>query len=1426
MIQPTDRQMHYGRVAGAPHGSAARAALWLLACGLCGLGGVAQGQPTDLTLTNATITSGSTSYAATNSITAGSPSSPFTVGGSASVSFTAGSRIVLNPGFQATAGSAPVTFQASIGVVAPPPDFTVTLTPASQTVTAGGSATYTVTVTALNGFNGPVSLSWPSGLPYLATYTLSPTTVTGSGAAQLTVTTNSSAAAGTYSFTVTGTSGTLTHTSNSVGLTVNAAAAPSIGITVTATSPTTVTSGGSATYAVSVTALNGFSGIVGFQVAGFPAGAMYNFSPWTVAITQGSTATTMMTVTTPAGGAAGGPYSLVVTAAGGGVTANGWGTLSVSAPAPDFTVSVGTGGTAPGSSALYALQVTPLNGFTGAVGLSVGGLPAGVTASFSQNNLSGGWPSQLTVNVPSGTPAGSYTFTITGVSGGLSHVWNVALPVSLSSPSTVAASQTGFSFSVDGAAYAAAQTFTWQTGGTHTLSAPGSQTDASGNSYVFSGWSDGGDMTHSVTANPAVQSYAVTYSPAGATKVITALDGIYSAINNGVKTGWLKYCITTTPGACAGNLDAQQVKNCTASGTNVTVGDFIPHVDGTDPSLISHFSVTFQASEGAEDGARDLNCSYNGSPVSLVGALTVYDATPVITGISMGQPDANGFSSLTISGHHFGSWRGSVVFSPYYEIGVGDCSTNIHQALVLAYGGGYTVWNESQVVVSAYTCPGAWGQSGLAVISAGTNTSGHAGTFLAKPGSTQPTSNQYPVLIGSPPTISSMVPDQPIYAGGQGAWVTLYGSNFGASTGSIQVCTNSSGNCISAGGFSVSLSGQYSYWGPGQINFVLSAPSNSAGVTFYLQVTYAGGSFQGGRWGFTPTAQPTVTVSPQSVTLALTPQQPTPQQQFTASGTPAGGTYSWSAGAGLTLQNVSGGQATAQAVSTGTSSVTVTYTTAGGGTATGSATVNVVTPKLVSVLWGGNKQAMVKVNADWATDNLGCPGYYMVNSVQACLGYGSTAETAAIGTPNSPEWQDPNGSGSPTVTDPVAYVMGNTPAIQGAQINISSNQSLTAMVRVDVCYYANINNCVVYPNLSFNPATVSFSSGIGTAQLTSTSALPSNIINGSLLLTWSMSFDNGSTYTQFAQVKQTVFTIFAHSLTASTDFWVNKLPAPWPSELIAVTAARLNYATGLLSNDCPQATIGCRSGDQAIVDEVVNSIAEFPDGNLESNYSNEDLVGNYWRMLDDGIASDCISLAGLAGLVLAQVGIRADSHFAYPTGVQPQISGDKGKTDAVNWTPDKTVAELQPDQTYKNALLKFVYLTDNNCENYGEGFLLATVSTGGEATQMAWMAYPKVADMLPVPEAGVADSVTFFRSNVTWADEETYNNRLFYRVLSKVLSMMVSSKNPLDGQQAWVYTNPLDPYNPPQPNAPPPPICGNPLPKILEQVPLPVQVVN
>jgi len=113
-----------------------------------------------------------------------------------------------------------IGYSSSDCATAPSEDFTIAVSPASQTVTAGSGTSYSVTTTAENGFAGNVALS-VSGLPSGATGAFSPASISGSGTSTLTITTTSSAAAGTYTLTITGSSGSLNHTA-SVKLVVSA----------------------------------------------------------------------------------------------------------------------------------------------------------------------------------------------------------------------------------------------------------------------------------------------------------------------------------------------------------------------------------------------------------------------------------------------------------------------------------------------------------------------------------------------------------------------------------------------------------------------------------------------------------------------------------------------------------------------------------------------------------------------------------------------------------------------------------------------------------------------------------------------------------------------------------------------------------------------------------------------------------------------------------------------------------------------------------------------------------------------------------------------------------------------------------------------------------------------------------------------------
>ena len=125
------------------------------------------------------------------------------------------------------------------------PNFSLSASPASVSVTQGSTGSSTITVTKTGGFTGSVTLSnsaLPSGVT--ATYGTNPTTSTST----ITFTASSTATTGTSTITITGVSGTLSHTTT-ISLTINATGGGSTNLIVNggfetgAASPWTLTAG-------------------------------------------------------------------------------------------------------------------------------------------------------------------------------------------------------------------------------------------------------------------------------------------------------------------------------------------------------------------------------------------------------------------------------------------------------------------------------------------------------------------------------------------------------------------------------------------------------------------------------------------------------------------------------------------------------------------------------------------------------------------------------------------------------------------------------------------------------------------------------------------------------------------------------------------------------------------------------------------------------------------------------------------------------------------------------------------------------------------------------------------------------------------------------------------------------------------------------
>jgi subtilase family serine protease len=195
---------------------------------------------------------------------------------------------------------------------APQNDFSLSVSPGSDTVMAGSGTTAAVSTATTSGSAQSVSLS-AGGLPSGASASFSPTSVTSGGSATLTLSTSASTPGGTYPITITGTAASGSH-STTFTLTVSGAPPQNdFSISVSPKSGT-VTAGSGTTASVSTATTSGSAQSVSLGTSGLPSGASATFSP--PGVTSGGSAT--VTISTSASTRAGTyPVTITGTAASG-----------------------------------------------------------------------------------------------------------------------------------------------------------------------------------------------------------------------------------------------------------------------------------------------------------------------------------------------------------------------------------------------------------------------------------------------------------------------------------------------------------------------------------------------------------------------------------------------------------------------------------------------------------------------------------------------------------------------------------------------------------------------------------------------------------------------------------------------------------------------------------------------------------------------------------------------------------------------------------------------------------------------------------------------------------------------------------------------------------------------------------------------------
>jgi len=364
-----------------------------------------------------------------------SPSTVIAAGGSSSVTFAADDTV--SPGTYSinVAGKSGATTVSAPMQVTVTASFSLSASPASLALVAGGSNTSsTITVTGSNGFNSSVALT-TSGLPSGLSGSFSPASTMGTSV--LTLAASVGVAAGTYPVTISGTLG-----SSIITTTVQVAvSAPSFNLASSISALTLVEGGASGSSTITVTELNGFNSPVALTASGLPSGVTATFSP------ASTTSQSVLTVGASTS-ATPGTYTATVTGTAGptSTTVN----IQLTIPTPSFTLSSSPNSLSlgAGSSSSSTISVVPVNGFNSSVALTASGLPSGLTASFSPTNTSGS--SILTLTSSTSAPAGTYPIVINATSGSLST--STTLQVTILSPSfSLSSSSSSVRLAVGGA---------------------------------------------------------------------------------------------------------------------------------------------------------------------------------------------------------------------------------------------------------------------------------------------------------------------------------------------------------------------------------------------------------------------------------------------------------------------------------------------------------------------------------------------------------------------------------------------------------------------------------------------------------------------------------------------------------------------------------------------------------------------------------------------------------------------------------------------------------------------------------------------------------------------------------------------------------------------------------------------------------------
>jgi len=243
----------------------------------------------------------------------------------------------------------------------------------------------------------------------------------------------------------------------------------------------------------------------------------------------------------------------------------------------------------------------------------------------------------LTVNY---TPDSASSSTYNGATG-TNSVTVTAATVQV----TVGTSPAGLALTVDGTSYASTQTLSWTVGSSHTIATTSPQTNG-GTQNTFASWSDGGAISHSVTAPSAATSYTATFNTSyqlttaanpSVDGTVTPTSGTYYAagtVVNLTATPNSGYNFTNWTGSVAGAASASTT--ITMNAAQSVTANFSPVVVNAPVASLTPPSLSFASTTGVASAAQAATLSNTGNATLTITGITIAGTNPTDFAVTTG----------------------------------------------------------------------------------------------------------------------------------------------------------------------------------------------------------------------------------------------------------------------------------------------------------------------------------------------------------------------------------------------------------------------------------------------------------------------------------------------------------------------------------------------------------------------------------------------------------------------------------------------------------------------------------------------------------------------------------------------------------------------------------------------------------------------